>query len=102
VCNDARPIPLSLWRRLAALDARCDMLQERCSVARDRCGQGNRNYSRLWRETITEREGATGRGPLVCEAAWFVQALEGAVRRRRGMEGGAPDRGPHESEPAAI
>jgi hypothetical protein len=74
------PIPPRLWSRLAALDARCDLLLERRSVARDRCGQGTAWFIREWRVTIGERDRATGRGPVICIAASLAQALEGAVK----------------------
>lgn len=73
----AVPIPAALWRRLAALDGRCDLELRRVTtaLAGAQCAS-RRNYPRMWVVRISERRAARA---IIVEAASLLQALRKAV-----------------------
>jgi hypothetical protein len=73
-----RNIPPSLWARLAALDARCDIrMERRCTNAREYASR--KNFDREWSVEITDRATPEGR-TVTCEFGTLAGALEGAVK----------------------
>jgi hypothetical protein len=78
LCPD--PIPADLWRRLARLDARCDIT----ILRRDANRPGHRhttgrNYDREWRVEVQEK-GCVHRGPMTVEGGCSLRrVLEDAV-----------------------
>lgn len=74
------PIPADLWRRLARLDARCDItiLRQDTNLPGHRHTSG-KNYDREWVVKILEK-GSLHHGPMTTMGGCALrQVLEGAV-----------------------
>ena len=73
-----RPIPDSVWQRLAALDGRFDLALERRRAAPPRgVMESGRNFERCW--VVRVIDPADPRATVTCEAASLAEALREAV-----------------------
>jgi hypothetical protein len=86
----AVPIPLELWRRLAALDARCDfeIKREDANMPSERL-RSRVNFDRQWHVRIWPK-GEPAKAVSVYSGRALASALDGAVEIAEGMGWAVP------------